>query len=89
MDEKIVLKLPITPYRSFQKSDIKGNNRVLIGIDNLMTDAASLSLMAETIGQGSESWKDATKRSRTISHKYYFNSIWIYVKYISALIIQI
>ena len=62
LDENIVLTLPITPYRSFPRSDIVNSNRVVRGVDGVMADTASLALMAECIGQGSSLWRHAIKR---------------------------
>ena len=57
-----MLTLPITPYRSFHRADIVNSNRVVRGVDAVMADAASLSLLAECIGLGSAKWKNAIKR---------------------------
>ena len=62
LDESFVFTLPITPYRSFHKSDIVSSSRVIVGIDAAIADAASLAMMIESIGQGSDKWKEAIKR---------------------------
>lgn len=64
LDEKIVLTLPITPYRSFFKGNIKNSNLVIHGIDAVIADTASLALMAESIGQDTPQWKESMKRGR-------------------------
>jgi hypothetical protein len=64
LDEGFVFTLPITPYRSFHKGDIVSSSRVIVGIDGAIADTASLALMVESVGQGSEQWKEAIKRYR-------------------------
>jgi len=69
LDENVEVTMPITPYRSFRKSEIRQNGdtskRVIYGIDAVMCDAASLYLMVESIGQGSGKWKEAVKKGKT------------------------
>jgi hypothetical protein len=65
LDEGFVFTLPITPYRSFQKGDIVSSNRVIVGIDAAIADAASLALMVESVGQNTELWKNAVKRGQS------------------------
>lgn len=62
LDDNVTLTLPITPYRSFHRSDITNSSRVVRGVDAVMADAASLSLLAEGIGLNSAKWKSAIKR---------------------------
>lgn len=62
MDESVVFTLPITPYRSFLKKNIKNSNVVLEGIDAVRADTASLAFMVESIGQGTPEWKENKKR---------------------------
>jgi hypothetical protein len=65
LDESFVLTLPITPYRSFRRSDIVSSYQVLVGIDTAITDANSLALMVESIGQDSLLWKESIKRGQS------------------------
>ena len=65
LDEGFVFTLPITPYRSFQKGDIVSSSRVIVGIDAAIADAASLALMVENVGQGTELWKESIKRGQS------------------------
>jgi hypothetical protein len=67
LDESFIFTLPITPYRSFHKSDIVNSSRVLVGIDAVISDTSSLALMAESIGQGTDSWKDSVQRYLPLS----------------------
>jgi hypothetical protein len=68
--EGVEFTLPITPYRSFHKGDIRCNsNRVIVGIEAVMADSASLALMVETIGQGNPQWRDAVKK---YTHLFFF-----------------
>jgi hypothetical protein len=62
IDEQHTLTLPITPYRSFNRGEIRGGHRVVKGIDALLADTASLALLVESVGQGTEQWRDAVKR---------------------------
>jgi hypothetical protein len=62
LDENFVLTLPITPFRSFPRSDIQGGSRMVRGIDAVMADTSSMALLAESIGLGSVPWKHAVKR---------------------------
>ena len=65
LDESIILSMPITPYRSFHKSNVVSTtNKVLIGIDAVMKDVASFAILVESIGQGSSEWVDAIKYGR-------------------------
>ena len=50
LDEKVVIKMPITPYRSFHKADIVNNSRLVRGIEGAITESASLYVMAQGIG---------------------------------------
>jgi hypothetical protein len=59
LDEGFVFTLPITPYRSFHKGDIVSSSRVTVDVDAAIADAASLTLMGESVGQGTHMWKDA------------------------------
>lgn len=38
------------------------SSRVIVGVDAAIADAASLALMVESVGLGTEQWKDAVKR---------------------------
>ena len=65
LDEGFVFTLPITPYRSFQKGEIVSSSRVIVGIDAAIADATSLAMMVESLGQNTDSWKDAVKRGQS------------------------
>ena len=49
-------------HRSFHKGDIVSSSRVIVGVDAAIADAASLALMVESVGQGTDQWKVAAKR---------------------------
>ena len=49
-------------FRSFHKGDIVSSSRVIVGVDAAIADAASLALMVESVGLGTDQWKDAVKR---------------------------
>ena len=62
MDESVSVTVPITPFRHFQRNEIQGNSRVIIGIDAVMADSYSLFVLLESIGQGSQTWREAMLR---------------------------
>ncbi len=62
LDEHITITLPVTPYRNFDVGQVHGAHRVVRGIDAVMADSCSLSMMAETLGQGTSDWVEAMKR---------------------------
>jgi hypothetical protein len=51
LDEAFTCVLPITPYRSFPSAEVVSGQRIIVGIDAMMADVASLALMVETIGR--------------------------------------
>eukprot|EP01035_Chromulina_nebulosa_P017708 gene17708-23300_t len=65
LDENITLTLPITPYRSFNRSEINQSNRISTGIDSVISDTCSLALMVECIGFNSDLWKEAIIRGES------------------------
>lgn len=54
--EEFWLKQPVTPYRSFRRSEVQKGSRILRGIDAMIRDSASMSVMIETIGSRNLSW---------------------------------
>ncbi len=42
VDDEVVLVHPITPYRSYRKADVIDNRVVLMGVSDIIADAASL-----------------------------------------------
>ena len=38
------------------------SSRVIVGVDAAIADAASLALMVESVGLGTDQWKNAVKR---------------------------
>jgi hypothetical protein len=63
--------LPVTPYRSFPKGDIMNNSRVLVGIDAMIADSASLCVMAECIGQGTDRSKALRAQGYKVRMSYF------------------
>ena len=51
LDESCMFALPITPYRSFSASEVVNNQRVVIGIDGMIVDTASLAVLLQSIGR--------------------------------------
>ena len=62
LDENFIFNQPITPYRPFNKFDIVNSSRVLVGIDATISDTASLALLVESVGIGSDNWFESVKR---------------------------
>jgi len=56
MEDDFWLKQPITPYRSFPRYEIENECRKTRGIDGMITESASMSVMIEGIGSRSERW---------------------------------
>lgn len=48
--EDFKLTMPVTPYRSFSPADVVNNRRVLLGVDGMVADTASLQVMCDNIG---------------------------------------
>jgi len=73
------LKQPVTPYRSFRRCEIQKGSRILKGIDAMVRDSASMSVMIETIGSRNLRWlqrkrddyltSDACKHPHTASER--------------------
>ncbi|CAM9556607.1 unnamed protein product [Chrysoparadoxa australica] len=59
LDEGCALRMPITPYRWFNKNEQVNESRVLFGIDAAITDACSWAVMAEQLGSGTVDWRTA------------------------------
>lgn len=51
LDESVCLTLPLTPYRSFPPSEVVNGQRIVSGIDALITDTASLGVLVQSIGK--------------------------------------
>ena len=53
LDESCTFTLPITPYRSYSASEVINNQRVVVGIDGMINDTASLRVLVQSIGRKS------------------------------------
>lgn len=49
LDEKVEVVLPITPYRSFPPSEVKDGERRIVGVNAVIMDVASLSVMFQSL----------------------------------------
>jgi len=56
LEDKFWLKQPVTPYRSFRRAEIEKDCHVSRGLQAVICDAASLSVMIEGIGSRSPRW---------------------------------
>lgn len=55
---------------------------MIVGVDAAIADAASLALMVESVGLGTDQWKNAVKRCRHVSS---ILSILVYLGYVAPL----
>ncbi|KAG5191468.1 hypothetical protein JKP88DRAFT_204837 [Tribonema minus] len=51
LEESFTCVLPITPYRSFPSAEVVSGQRMIVGIDAMIADVASLALMVESVGR--------------------------------------
>lgn len=56
LEESFWLKQPVTPYRSFRRTEIEQDCRISRGVQGMVADAASVSVMVEGIGSRSTRW---------------------------------
>ena len=56
MEDNFWFKQPITPYRSFPRYEIENECRKTRGIEGMITESASMSVMIEGIGSRSTRW---------------------------------
>jgi len=56
LEDNFWLKQPVTPYQSFRRADIEKDCRICRGVEAVICDAASLSVMTEGIGSRSLRW---------------------------------
>lgn len=71
VDESCVFMLPITPFRSFKRSEILNDLRVVAGIDALVADARSLLMCIESLGANTERWRVAIGRGQRTTARYH------------------
>mmetsp|Transcript_29542 Transcript_29542/g.71046 ORF Transcript_29542/g.71046 Transcript_29542/m.71046 type:complete len:660 (+) Transcript_29542:99-2078(+) len=62
VEESFWFKQPVTPFRSFRRSEVEKDCRIVRGIDAMICDAASLSVMVERIGFRSARWQQIKRR---------------------------
>lgn len=56
MEDQCYLRQPITPYRWFNRQEICGENRISRGIESIVADCASMSVLIANIGSRSSRW---------------------------------
>jgi hypothetical protein len=56
LEENVWLRQPVTPYRSFRRAEVEQECRVSRGIESIISDSASLSVMVEGVGSRSSRW---------------------------------
>ena len=56
IEDDFWLRQPVTPYRSFRRAEVEQEFRISRGIDAVISDAASLSVMVEGVGSRSSRW---------------------------------
>mmetsp|Transcript_15141 Transcript_15141/g.19959 ORF Transcript_15141/g.19959 Transcript_15141/m.19959 type:complete len:562 (+) Transcript_15141:51-1736(+) len=57
LEPGFICVLPVTPYRSYPKTEIQANRRTIIGTIGMQVEAQSIQLFLESIGRGSEQWQ--------------------------------
>jgi len=63
LEDYFWMKEPVTPFRSFRRSEVDRDCRIVRGIDAMMCDAASMAVMVERIGCYNARWR-RIKRSK-------------------------
>jgi hypothetical protein len=56
LEDDFWFKQPVTPYRSFRRAEVEQECRVSRGMDAMIADSASVSVMVEGIGSRSSRW---------------------------------
>lgn len=56
LEDQFWFKQPVTPYRSFRRVEIEQECRMSRGVEAMIADAASMSVMVEGIGSRSARW---------------------------------
>mmetsp|Transcript_28811 Transcript_28811/g.44006 ORF Transcript_28811/g.44006 Transcript_28811/m.44006 type:complete len:927 (+) Transcript_28811:189-2969(+) len=56
LEDDFWLKQPVTPYRSFRRAEVEQECRISRGTEAMIADAASVSVMVESIGSRSSRW---------------------------------
>jgi hypothetical protein len=56
LEDNAWLRQPVTPYRSFRRAEVEQECRVTRGIEAIVSDSASLSVMVEGVGSRSSRW---------------------------------
>eukprot|EP00546_Thalassionema_frauenfeldii_P001757 CAMPEP_0178934814 /NCGR_PEP_ID=MMETSP0786-20121207/24119_1 /TAXON_ID=186022 /ORGANISM="Thalassionema frauenfeldii, Strain CCMP 1798" /LENGTH=937 /DNA_ID=CAMNT_0020612733 /DNA_START=167 /DNA_END=2980 /DNA_ORIENTATION=- len=68
LEDDFWLKQPVTPYRSFRRAEVEQECRISRGIEAMIADAASVSVMVESIGYRSSRWMQL-KREEMLNHE--------------------
>lgn len=56
VEDNFWLRQPVTPYRSFRRAEVEHECRISRGIDAMIADSASVSVMVECVGSRSCRW---------------------------------
>lgn len=68
IEDDFWLRQPVTPYRCFRRAEVEQECRISRGIDAVIADAASLSVMVEGVGSRSSRWMQL-KREEVLSRE--------------------
>ena len=74
LEDDCTVTLPITPYRSFNPVEIVSCSRVLVGVEAIMRDAASVAAMMETLGMGLPGWAMAKRSGKQLESSFQIES---------------
>eukprot|EP00522_Entomoneis_paludosa_P007802 CAMPEP_0172441226 /NCGR_PEP_ID=MMETSP1065-20121228/1796_1 /TAXON_ID=265537 /ORGANISM="Amphiprora paludosa, Strain CCMP125" /LENGTH=923 /DNA_ID=CAMNT_0013190481 /DNA_START=110 /DNA_END=2881 /DNA_ORIENTATION=+ len=65
LEDDFWLKQPVTPYRSFRRSEIEQECRISKGIEAMICDSASVGVMIEGVGSRSSRWMQIKREEFT------------------------
>jgi hypothetical protein len=68
VEDNFWLRQPVTPYRSFRRAEVEHECRISRGIDAMIADSASVSVMIECVGSRSCRWMQL-KRDELLSNE--------------------
>ena len=74
VEDDFWFKQPVTPYRSFRRAEIEQDCRMSRGIEAMISDAASVSVMVESIGSRCTRWMEIKRDEVQHQNEMYLGS---------------
>jgi len=68
LEDDFWFKQPVTPYRSFPRIEIHGQCRISRGVNRMINESASMSVMIESIGSRSSRWMHIKRGHFLVNH---------------------